>query len=142
PHWRADARGAVFGLTRATSPAELARAAVEAVCYQTRDLFAAMAEDGVRPAALKVDGGMVANTWMCQFLADILDLPVDRPEVMETTALGAAYLAGLKSDIYPSTNEIAGRWKLERRFTPALAAGDRDALVKGWTRAVNATLNY
>ncbi len=142
PHWKPNVRGALFGLTRATGPAELARAAVESVCYQTHDLLAAMAEDGVRPAALKVDGGMVANGWMCQFLADVLDLPVDRPQIMETTALGAAYLAGLKAGVFPSLEAIGAQWRLEQRFDPAMESGPRDRLLAGWSRAVAATIAY
>ncbi|MEL7487797.1 MAG: glycerol kinase GlpK [Pseudomonadota bacterium] len=142
PHWNPDVRGAIFGLTRASGPAELARAMIESVCYQTNDLFAAMAEDGVRPEALKVDGGMVANDWMCGFLSGLLKLPVDRPKVMETTALGAAYLAGMKSGVYGSIEEIADGWRLDERFTPAMADADRETLLSGWTRAVNAAIAY
>ncbi len=142
PHWRADARGALFGLTRATGRAELARAAIEASCYQTNDLFEAMAQDGVRPRALRVDGGMTANDWMCQFLADILGLPVDRPRVMETTALGAAYLAGLQGGIFASLDAIAKHWALEQRFLPDMDHEARAGLVRGWRRAVTATMAY
>jgi glycerol kinase len=141
PHWRPDARGAIHGLTRASGRAELARAALEAVAYQTADLLEAIAEDGVRPRALRVDGGMVANDWLMQFLADILALPVERPKIMETTALGAAFLAGLKAGIYSSTDELAKIWSREARFDPAMAAGERDRLVKGWKKAVVRTLS-
>jgi len=136
PHWDSGARGAIFGLTRDTGPAQLARAALEAVCYQTRDLFEAMAEDGVRPTALRVDGGMVANDWMLQFLADVLAIPVDRPEVPETTALGAAYLAGLQAGLYASLDDIAAQWRRQARFEPKLAAGERKRLLAGWDAAV------
>ncbi|MEM6850200.1 MAG: glycerol kinase GlpK [Pseudomonadota bacterium] len=142
PHWTPSVRGAIFGLTRATGPAELARAAIEAVCYQTQDLLKAMAEDGAAPAALKVDGGMVANNWMCQFLADILAMPVDRPEIMETTALGAAYLAGLQAGVYASTDQIADRWRREARFAPAMEEETRARLTQGWDRAVKAAIGY
>ncbi|MDF2096988.1 glycerol kinase GlpK [Aquibaculum arenosum] len=136
PYWDSAARGGLFGLTRDTGPAQIARAALESVCYQTRDLFEAMAEDGVRPKALRVDGGMVANDWMLQFLADILAIPVDRPEVPETTALGAAYLAGLQAGLYGSLEEIAGQWRHQARFEPRLAEQDRKQLLQGWDAAV------
>ncbi len=136
PHWDPDARGAILGLTRATTPAHLVRAALEAVAYQTHDLVAAMAADGVAPTTLRVDGGMVANDWMVQFLADILDLPVERPVVRETTALGAAYLAGLATGLYGSLDEVAAQWGLDRRFAPALAAPLRAHLLEGWQDAV------
>ena len=142
PHWNPDVRGAIFGLTRASGPAELARAMIESVCYQTGDLFSAMADDGVRPGALKVDGGMVANDWMCEFLSGLLELPVDRPKIMETTALGAAYLAGLRAGVYESLDAIAGAWKLEKRFEPAMTSSERDELVAGWTRAVSAAIAF
>ncbi|MGF1544160.1 MAG: glycerol kinase GlpK [Parvularculaceae bacterium] len=140
PHWRPDARGAIFGLTRATGPAELARAMVESVCYQTHDLLAAMAEDGVKPETLRVDGGMVANDWMCEFLAGLLDTPVDRPRIMETTALGAAYLAGLASGVYGGLDDVAKRWRRESRFEPKTPSSDRDRYLAGWRRAVAATI--
>ena len=139
PHWDAAARGLVGGLTRASTRAHIARAALEASCYQTLDLLAAMREDGAHPAALRVDGGMVANAWMVQFLADILDLPVDRPVVMETTALGAAYLAGRKAGVYGGFDEFATVWRRDRRFTPAMPATTREGLVTGWRDAVRRT---
>ncbi len=140
PHWDPDARGAIFGLTRATGPAEITRATLESVCYQTADLFNAMAQDGVSPSALRVDGGMVANSWLCQFLADVLDLTVDRPEVMETTALGAAYLAGLKAGIYSSLDDVTSQWQRNARFEPKMNAADRSSLMAGWQKAVSKTL--
>src|SRR5690625_347489 len=136
PHWDSAARGAIFGLTRDTGPAQFARAALESVCYQTRDLFEAMAEDGVRPTGLRVDGGMVANDWMLQFLADILDIRVDRPEVPETTALGAAYLAGLQAGLYSSLDDIAAQWRCQARFEPRMDAPERQRLLAGWDAAV------
>ncbi|MBU0725233.1 MAG: glycerol kinase GlpK [Alphaproteobacteria bacterium] len=144
PHWNARARGALFGLTRGTTPAELARAALESVCYQTRDLLQAMQGDW-RDAAgtetvLRVDGGMVASDWTMQFLADILNAPVDRPVVLETTALGAAYLAGLKAGFYPEPAKFAERWKLDRRFEPAMEETTRSRKYAGWKNAVKATL--
>jgi len=136
PHWDPEARAGIFGLTRDAGAAHLARAALEAVCYQTRDLFEAMAEDGVRPTELRVDGGMVGNDWMVQFLADILGIPVDRPAVTETTALGAAYLAGLHAGVYGSLDDMAAHWRREARFEPQMADTDRDRLVGGWAEAV------
>ncbi len=140
PYWDAHARGAVFGLTRATGPAEFARAALEAVCYQTRDLMEAMAADGATPPrALRVDGGMVANDWMLQCLADTLDCAVERPRVIETTALGAACLAGLHTGFYDGLRGIQGIWQAERRFEPNMDAEDRDERYAGWRDAVRRT---
>ena len=137
PYWDAHARGAVFGLTRATGPAELTKAALEAVCYQTRDLMAAMASDGATPPkALRVDGGMVANDWMLQFLADILNCAVERPRVIETTAFGAACLAGLKSGFYDGLRGIEGTWQAEARFEPDMAEAEREERYAGWLDAV------
>lgn len=140
PHWRADARGAVYGLTRGTGKAALARAALESVAYQTLDLMKAMDGDGVASRTLRVDGGMVKNDWMVQFLADILQTPVERPVVMETTALGAAYMAGLQSGIYRDLEEITMLWKLDTRFEPRMELAERDRLVAGWQQAVRRTL--
>ena len=144
PYWDADARGAMFGLTRNTGPREFARAALEAVCFQTHDLLAAMQADwpGAEGAqtVLRVDGGMVASDWTMQRLADILGAPVDRPEVKETTALGAAYLAGLQAGIYPEPAIFATTWRLEKRFSPTLDAAPRADLLKGWADAVSRTL--
>ena len=143
PHWDADCRGALYGLTRATSPRELARAALESVCYQTRDLLEAMRGDwpGGDDFVLRVDGGMVASDWTLQRLADLLDTPIDRPAILETTALGAAYLAGLHAGLYPAPEVFAGSWALERRFTPNLEAAAREALCAGWKDAVRRTLS-
>ncbi|MGH6873247.1 MAG: glycerol kinase GlpK [Rhizomicrobium sp.] len=141
PYWDPDARGAILGLTRDMGAAEIARAALDAVCYQTRDLLDAMARDmeqgGLgKPAAIKVDGGMVKNDWFCQRLADLTGLPVERPTITETTALGAAYLAGLASGVFASFDDIAKGWALDRRFEPALASSTRDTLHDGWLKAV------
>ena len=137
PYWEPEARGALFGLTRDVGRAEIVRAALEAVCYQTRDLMQAMAADGApRPTALRVDGGMSANDWVMQFLADILGLPVERPGVTETTALGAAYVAGLQAGLFASTAEIAKRWRRERLFEPKMKEAERDRLYAGWQGAV------
>ncbi|HPE32043.1 MAG TPA: glycerol kinase GlpK [Parvularculaceae bacterium] len=140
PHWAPDARGAIYGLTRATGPAEFARAALESVVYQTADLLDAIRKDGVTPATLRVDGGMVANDWLLQFLADILEMPVERPKVMETTALGAAYLAGLKAGLFGSIDEISAQWARDARFEPKMNQAARDALLAGWRQAVERTL--
>jgi glycerol kinase len=137
PYWNPDARGAVFGITRSTGRAEIVRAVLESVCYQTHDLFAAMAADGVEPSLLRVDGGMVANGWMVQFLADILNLPVDRPKVMETTALGAAYLAGMQAGLLPPPEELAGACHLDARFEPRMSTDERERLLAGWHDAVS-----
>ncbi|HTP83783.1 MAG TPA: glycerol kinase GlpK [Alphaproteobacteria bacterium] len=136
PHWDPDARGALVGLTRDSGIPQIVRAGLEAVAYQTRDLMAAMGADGARPAALRVDGGMVVNDWMMQFLADQLGLPVERPAVTETTAWGAACLAGLGAGLFASTAEIATRWRRERVFKPQGAKKQRDALYAGWLDAV------
>jgi glycerol kinase len=142
PYWQPHARGALFGLTRATGPNEVARAALEAVCYQTRDLFEAMQQDwrsGAR-AVLRVDGGMVASDWTMQFLADVLDRPVERPTISETTALGAAWLAGHKAGVWPDAEGFARQWKLERAFAPKLSASERERKYTGWRRSVAAVL--
>ena len=141
PWWDAHARGALFGLTRNTGPKEIARAALEAVCYQTLDLLDAMRADwqGASDTVLRVDGGMVASDWMLQRLADILDAPVDRPVVLETTALGAAWLAGSGAGVWPGEEGFAKSWRRERRFTPAIDGATRSRLVAGWRDAVKRT---
>ncbi len=137
PHWDPEARGALFGLTLDSGIAHFARAALESVAYQTRDLMVAMAADaGAPPDTLRVDGGMTANDWLMQFLADLLDLPVERPTVTETTALGAARLAGLGAGLYSSPQDLAGQWRLDRRFEPSMPAGTRARLLAGWDVAV------
>jgi glycerol kinase len=143
PYWRPDCRGAIYGLTRNSGPAELARAALESVGYQTRDLLEAMRADwgAAADGVLRVDGGMTASDWAMQFLSDILGAPVDRPVVTETTALGAAYLAGMQAGICGSPAEFARSWALERRFTPAMDATTRDAKYTRWGRAVAATMS-
>lgn len=145
PHWDAQARGAMFGLTRNTGPREFARAALESVCYQTLDLIQAMQADwpalGDSGAILRVDGGMVASDWTMQRLADILGLPVDRPSVLETTALGAAYLAGLDAGLLPEPDRFADQWRLEHRFVPAMAASERERKIAGWRDGVRRTLS-
>jgi glycerol kinase len=143
PYWNAECRGAIYGLTRNSGPAEFARAALESVGYQTRDLLEAMAADWQASGAgdvLRVDGGMSASDWAMQFLADILGAPVDRPEITETTALGAAWLAGMRAGIYPDAEGFAGNWRLERRFEPRFSEADRDARYARWKAAVQATM--
>ncbi len=145
PHWDGNARGAIFGITRATGPAELSKAALESVCYQTRDLLEAMRGDwkNMGETVLRVDGGMVASNYTMQFLADILSAPVDRPQVLETTAVGAAYLAGLRQDIYPQPKEFSASWKRDKRFSPMLAEDIRARKYEGWQDSVRRTLtNY
>ncbi|MEX6505463.1 glycerol kinase GlpK [Jiella sp. M17.18] len=143
PWWDAEARGAIYGLSRKTGPNEIARAALEAVCYQTADLLTAMRKDWSRAGdtILRVDGGMVASDWTMQSLADILDAPVDRPVVLETTALGAAWLAGQKAGVWPGMDGFAERWRLERRFEPQMDAVTRGRKLDGWADAVKRTLS-
>lgn len=136
PYWDPRARGAILGLTRDTGIAEIVTAGLQAVCYQTRDLLTAMTNDGASPTTLRVDGGMVTNNWLVQFLADILGLPVDRPAVTETTALGAAYLAGLHVGMFRDLEQIGALWNCERRFDSALPTAQREALYAGWVEAV------
>lgn len=143
PHWDAEARGAIYGLTRNTGPAEFAMAALESVAYQTRDLLDAMHKDWKSSGAdtvLRVDGGMVASDWTMQRLADMLDAPVDRPTILETTALGAAWLAGSKAGVWPGMEEFARSWALDRRFEPEMDDATRTAKLKGWRDAVRRTL--
>ena len=142
PHWDANARGTIFGITRSTGPNEMARAALESVCFQTHDLLESMEADYAdsSSAPLRVDGGMVASDWTMQRLADILNRPVNRPEVLETTALGAAWLAGMQAGIWPDEKGFAVAWKLNKRFEPGMAVDLRDQLVTGWRDAVRRTL--
>jgi glycerol kinase len=137
PYWDARARGAILGLTRDTGIAEIVRAALEAVCFQTRDLIGAMAADGAAPpVALRVDGGLTVNAWAMQFLADILGVPVERPTVTETTAMGAAYLAGMAVDVFPGLDGLAAFWQRDRRFEPTMSRDERDARYVRWRDAV------
>lgn len=143
PYWNAECRGAVYGLTRGTGPEEMAKAALESVGFQTRDLLEAMHADwpNAEEAALRVDGGMSASDWAMQFLSDILGAPVDRPEVLETTALGVAWLAGQRAGVYPAMDEFAATWALERKFEPTLDEALRTQRYARWGRAVQATLS-
>jgi glycerol kinase len=143
PYWRSDVRGAIFGLTRGTRREHLVRAALESMAYQTRDVLAAMQADaGIELAALRVDGGAIANDFLAQFQADLLGVSVQRPRQTETTALGAAYLAGLAIGYWSSRDEIARQWLRERDFAPTLAADARERLYADWKRAVAATLEF
>lgn len=144
PHWDAEARGALFGLTRATGPAELAWATLESVAYQTADLLEAMHKDWPEAASsetvLRVDGGMTASDLAMQQLSDLLNAPVDRPQVLETTALGAAWLAGRQAGVWPDQDGFAANWRLDRQFTPAMDADTRATKLAGWRDAVRRTL--
>ncbi|MET0330694.1 MAG: glycerol kinase GlpK [Dyella sp.] len=143
PYWRSDIRGAVFGLSRGTTKEHFVRAAVESMAYQTRDVLAAMqADSGIELKELRADGGAIANDFMAQFQSDILNVPVVRPKVAETTALGAAYLAGLATGFWSSREEIAKQWAVDRRFEPTMPEAKREALYAGWKQAVEATMGF
>ena len=138
PYWDPFARGAILGLTRDTGIADIVRAGLEAVCYQTQDLMGAMADDfGKAATTLRVDGGMTVNDWVMQRLADLLGVPVERPVVTETTALGAAFLAGLQVGVFPSLEALAGLWARDRRFEPAMSEEERVRRRQGWVDAVS-----
>jgi glycerol kinase len=139
PHWNSRAQGLISGITRGTTKKELARATLESVGYQTRDLLQAMLADYGQPAddmIVRVDGGMSASDWTMQFLADMLNRPVDRPAFRETTAMGAGYLAGLDAGIYPEPEEFAKLWSVDRHFVPGLDAATRERKYRGWQKAV------
>jgi glycerol kinase len=139
PYWDSDVRGAVFGLTRGTTKEHFIRATLESLAYQTKDVLAAMeADSGIALKTLRVDGGAVKNNFLMQFQSDMLGVPVERPIINETTALGAAYLAGLAVGYWKDRNEIAAQWQLERRFEPQMAKEKQEALYAGWKKAVNA----
>ncbi|XWN29507.1 MAG: glycerol kinase GlpK [Devosia sp.] len=142
PHWDADARGALFGITRSTGPEEIAKATLESVAFQTLDLVEAMHKDwgASGETVLRVDGGMVASDWTMQRLADILAAPVDRPVIAETTALGAAWLAGYKAGVWPGPGEFAASWARDTRFEPTMEEAEREGLVAGWRDAVSRTV--
>jgi glycerol kinase len=143
PHWDPDARGAIFGLTLGATQAHLARAALEAVAYQTMDLATAMVADGGDPPAkLRVDGGMAANDWLCQFLADMLEAPVERPVHLETTALGAAFHAGLATGVWPDLAALSQTWTQGQLFEPKMGGAERKTLIAGWHDAVRRTLSH
>ncbi|MCI0467006.1 MAG: glycerol kinase, partial [Beijerinckiaceae bacterium] len=140
PHWDPDARGLICGLTLDSGPAHFVRAALESAAYQTLDLMQAIAGGGGAPRTLRVDGGMAANDWFCQFLADILAAPVERPALLEATAQGAAFLAGLTLGIYPDLTAVSAAWTCGARFEPRMAAAGRERLIAGWQEAVQRTL--
>ena len=141
PYWAVNARGMLSGLTRDTGPKEIVRATVESVAYQTHDLFEAMKNDGLKPKLIKVDGGMVKNNWFSQFLSNIINTKVLRPKVDETTALGAAFMAGLQIGVYKSLNDISKNWKVDKSFKPKIKISERKKLIKGWNAAIKKTLS-
>ncbi len=140
PYWAVNARGVLSGLTRDTGPKEIVRATVESVAYQTHDLFEAMNNDGLKPRIIKVDGGMVKNNWFSQFLSDVVNIKVLRPKVDETTALGAAFMAGLQIGVYKSLKDISKNWKADRIFNPKMKIQHRKNLIKGWKSVIKKTL--
>jgi glycerol kinase len=140
PYWDPKARGALLGLTRDTRVPHVVRASLEAVCYQTRDLLTAMQNDGAEISTLRVDGGMTANDWLLQFLSDMLNVRVDRPTCIETSALGAAYLAGLGAGLFDSLETLSKLWHLDRSFSPSMDLTRRERLYKGWLQAVDRIL--
>jgi len=140
PYWDANARGVLCGLTRDTNPKQIVRAIIESVAYQTYDLFEAMKHDGLRPRVVKVDGGMVMNNWFSQFLSDVINVNVLRPKVQETTALGAAFMAGLHVGIYKSLNDIKKKWSLDKKFSSRMKNNQRTKLISGWSKAIKKTL--
>ncbi len=143
PYWDSDVRGAVFGLTRGTSKEHFVRATLESLAYQTKDVLSAMeADSGIELKTLRVDGGAVKNNFLMNFQSDILDVPVERPVVNETTALGAAYLAGLAVGYWKDQQEIASQWAIDRAFEPKMAEEDRNHLYSGWKKAVNAAMAF
>ncbi|MNJ51711.1 Glycerol kinase [compost metagenome] len=143
PYWDSDVRGAVFGLTRGTSKEHFIRATLESLAYQTKDILVAMEKDcGYKVNTMRVDGGAVSNTFLMAFQSDILDVPVERPAVRETTALGAAYLAGLAVGYWRDLDEIRRIWSVERRFEPAMSELERETLYNGWKKAVQAAMAF
>lgn len=143
PYWDMKARGAILGLTRGTSKAHIVRATLDSLAYQTKDVLSAMeADSNIKLQALKVDGGAVANNLLMQFQADILGVPVDRPQVTETTALGAAYLAGLAVGFWSNKEDLVQNWQLDARFEPKMEEGQRDKLYKGWQKAVKRSMDW
>ena len=140
PYWDSKSRGLLSGLTRDTGPKEIVRAALESSAYQTYDLFKEMKKDGLSPRYIKVDGGMVNNNWFCQFLGDIVNLKIYRSHLNEATALGAAFMAGLKIGLFKSLNDIEKKWKVERIFKPQLNTSYRKLLINGWSKSITKTL--
>jgi len=140
PYWDSKARGVLSGITRNTGPKEIIRAIIESTAYQSHDLFKAMKNDGLNPKIIKVDGGMVKNSWFSQFLSDVLNIKVYRSQIDETTALGAAFMAGLHIGVFKSLSDISRKWKLDRKFTPKIKNSERLNLLKGWSQAMRRTL--
>ena len=140
PHWDSKARGVLSGLTRNTGPKEIIRAIIESTAYQSHDLFNAMKKDGLKPKIIKVDGGMVKNNWFSQFLSDLLNIKVYRSQIDETTALGAAFMAGLQIGVFKSLSDVTKMWKLNRKFIPKIKNSERLKLLKGWSQAMRRTL--
>lgn len=143
PYWDMNARGTIIGITRGTTKAHIVRATLDSMAYQTKDVLGAMeADSGIKLAALKVDGGAVANNMLMQFQADLLGVPVDRPQVIETTALGAAYLAGLAVGVWNSKAELKESWKLQNRFEPEMDPVKAGKYYKGWRKAVKHSMHW
>ena len=140
PYWNSSSRGLITGLTRNSDWKDLVRAIIESVAYQSYDLFESMRKDGLKPKIIKIDGGMVANNWFSQFLSNIIDTKVIRPKVKETTALGVAFMAGLKIGVYKSLSDISNYWKIDKKFTPKISKSYRTKLLKGWQQAIRKTL--
>ena len=140
PYWDSNARGLISGLTRNTDWKDIVRAVIESVAYQSFDLFRAMNNDGLKPRIVKVDGGMVSNNWFSQFLSNIIGIKVVRPKIQETTALGAAFIAGYQIGIYKSFQSISSKWKIDKRFSPKINKSNRSNLLKGWQQAIKRTL--
>ena len=140
PYWDAEARGLITGLTRNSDWKDIVRAVIESVAYQSFDLFRSMNYDGLKPRIVKVDGGMVSNNWFSQFLSNIIGTKVIRPKIQETTALGAAFIAGYQIGIYSSFKSISKNWKIDRRFNPKISKSNRSILLKGWQQAIKRTL--
>jgi len=141
-HWDSKARGVLSGLTRNTGPKEIIRAIIESTAYQSYDLFNAIKNDGLKPKIIKVDGGMVKNNWFSQFLSDVLNIKVHRSQIDETTALGAAFMAGLQIGVFKSLNDISKRWKLNRKFIPKIKSSERLKMLNGWSQTIKKTLIY
>ena len=142
PYWDSKSRGILSGLTRSTGPKEIVRATIESTAYQSYDLFNAMKNDGLKPQLIKVDGGMVKNNWFSQFLSNVINIRVDRSKIDETTALGAAFMAGLKIGVFKSLYDISKKWKVDKRFRPKIKSTERTKLLNGWSQAIRKTLTH
>ena len=142
PYWDSEARGVLSGLTRNTGSKEIIRAVIESVAFQSYDLLQSMKKDGVTAKVIRVDGGMAKNNWLMQFLADVIKIRVDRPQFEESTALGVAFLAGLKVGMFESLNDISKKWKLNKKFIPKMKNFERSKIIKGWSSAIRKTLMH